>query len=161
MKVLQRICTPYITIDTTLITVDSTLLTADTFFNDCAFKLFTTDTTKTTVDVTSITADMTSDVNIGYSIRFIPRFKISPNSKLDLLIVREIDNQPIPHRLNWTLDGNYIVLNIDSDRIRENYKYSLDVKVEDRVVYQGKAICTNQVPQEYKYTKIDNNKLYI
>lgn len=139
MKVLYETCNPYLTVDNTRTTVDNSLITADTTNSTCY-----------------------NDGTQYYEMELVSRIKLERGDDVSLILTREMTNKEIIiSSYEWFYRKGLLVIQFMSDDVVDNGKYSILIKSLNSVVYEGKAINTLQDSQDYKYTKIINNKLYI
>lgn len=138
MKVLKKECDIYFTVDTTEYTVDTTFITADRVNSDCFL-----------------------DGSTYYTLLFVPRFKIPLTNVLTVDLIDEMTNKRIDFDFSWSYSKDFIRLKFDTDKLRDESRYSIEIKDSDKVIYLGKAIKTLKEVQDYKYSEIINNKLYI
>lgn len=138
MKIIKGDSIVYITVDNTHITVDSTL-----------------------VDIYQAPT---------YSFQLVPRYTVDLVDGLEMILIREIDGELIEVVPSFKYNGNFIKVSFTtvyfdyatSNGLSNDLKMSLSIKDKSgKVVFNGKALYTLQNPQDFKYTTIINNKLYL
>lgn len=125
----------------------------------------TTDNTVITADTTTV---LTNDTEISLIfdnyIDFIPRVGIEttlPESYI-VTVVREFDNKYFYPNAMFNERDNIYRLNFkDTDFLKRDNKYSVLIMNGDIIVYQGKMIYTDKNIQNYRYTTINNKKMYL
>lgn len=158
MKILnKKVHGATITIDNTNLTIDVESITIDADY--VMSLLFTADTTFLRCDSDLITADIRNYDDADYHMSLIPRQPITSNN-IRIEVIREITNKLIQVKHTWNYIKNVLTIGFTSEDINEDEKYSITIYQDDVLIYRGKAICTSQYPQDYKYTQI-KKKLYL
>lgn len=125
----------------------------------------TTDNTVITADtITVLTNDTEISLIFDNYIDFIPRVGIEtalPESYV-VTVVREFDNKYFYPKAMFNERDNVYRLNFkDTDFLKRDNKYSVLIMNGDIIVYQGKMIYTDKDIQNYRYTTINNKKMYL
>lgn len=113
------------------------------------FEDLTIDTLLITIDNRILTID-TTETNTG------------SDKIYDIIVVREFDDKTFtPGGTIFNSNGLYTLIFDSVDFLLNNSKYSITIKDNNIVVYQGKMIFTNKDIQDFRYTRINNNKMYL
>lgn len=125
-----------------------------------------------TVDTTIVFTDslMTVDTTVtneysNLAIDFVPR--IRPNVTSTTVFRVHITNEftkeeyDVPYDIEVLSNSIYRLYLLDTDFVKPESKYSIDIKSSDDTIYQGKVMITAKDIQNYRYTTINNDKLYI
>lgn len=67
----------------------------------------------------------------------------------------------VPTVIEVLSNSTYRLYFLDSSFIKPESKYSIDVKASEEEIYQGKVMITTKDIQNYRYTTINNDKLYL
>lgn len=67
----------------------------------------------------------------------------------------------VPTDIEVLSNSTYRLYFLDSNFIKPESKYSIDIKSSEDTLYQGKVMVTTKDIQNYRYTTINNNKLYL
>ena len=99
------------------------------------------------------------DINLAFQILvIIPRFY--PENDIELTIEREFNGTTYTRtftNLEYVISNGYLSIVLDDseflDMLDNNSTFRILIKDSKMVVYRGKAIATNQEPQDYQLTK--------
>ena len=128
-------------------------------------ELFTVDITHVSVD-SSMTIDTTvTDVYSHLAIDIVPRIRPSVTSTTVLIshITNEFTKEEyeVPTEIEVLSNSTYRLYLLDTDFVKPESKYSIDIKSSEDTIYKGKVMVTDKEIQNYRYTTINNDKLYI
>lgn len=113
------------------------------------YDYITVDNTLITVDNTDITADLTF-------------YTIPVPSTVEVVVIREFDNKSFKPEVEISLYNNiYRLIFLTSDFLTREGRYSILIKDENDTLYKGKMIYTLKDIQNYRYTTINNDKMYL
>lgn len=113
------------------------------------YDYITVDNTLLTVDNTDITVDLTL-------------YNIPIPSTIEVVVTREFDNKSFKPEVKISLYNSiYRLIFLTSDFLTKEGRYSILIKDKKETLYKGKMIYTFKDIQNYRYTTINNDKMYL
>lgn len=113
------------------------------------YDYITVDNTLLTVDNTDITVDLTL-------------YNIPIPSTIEVVVIREFDNKSFKPEVKISLYNSvYRLIFLTSDFLTKEGRYSILIKDKKETLYKGKMIYTLKDIQNYRYTTINNDKMYL
>lgn len=113
------------------------------------YDYITTDSTLISTDSTLITADLICYI-------------LPSESEVVVQVTNELTNETfIPEITIGRVRNDYRLVFLSNDFISDESKYSITIKDRSNLLYKGKMIYTLKDIQNYRYTNITNDKLYI
>lgn len=113
------------------------------------YDFLTVDNTLITVDNIDITADRTF-------------YTLPTPTTVNVTVIREFDNKSFTPEVEiFTYNNVYRLLFLTVDFLKREGRYSILIKDADDTLYKGKMIYTLKDIQNYRYTTINNDKMYL
>ena len=116
---------------------------------DSEYITISVDSTLYSADSTILSADMTI-------------LEATVTTLINVVIVNEFTNQEFNPMVSVTEDnGIYKLTFLETSFLSIEGRYSILIRLDNDIVYKGKMIFTDKNIEYYRYTEINNNKMYL